>query len=184
MKQFKIFASAATIAAATFASGTALADCASELSALRDGGSQMQSAATQTDGMTSQDSQSGKMPADKTPADYDQDAAAGHGDVVMNQDTPLDPTKKEGATRELTGIEPAAAMEKAAGGIQADSESSQDQASAASDDAEMTTASTSPDSGQNNNEMVSEHLAAAQDALDAGNEEACMKAVEAARMAM
>ncbi|MDY8108058.1 hypothetical protein U0C82_02700 [Fulvimarina sp. 2208YS6-2-32] len=114
------------------------------------------------------------MSADATPGDTDQDA------VTTDQPTFTETGDVEGqsdraeSTGALSGVAPTPALT--------------DEASGEADDAaggEASSGSTASNGStmEGGQDMASTHLAAAQAALDAGNEEACMAAVEQAKQA-
>ncbi|MCB8836700.1 hypothetical protein [Aurantimonas sp. VKM B-3413] len=156
--------------------------------------------------------QSGKVAADKTPGDKDQAAVNSPGTETyteMNADNTMDEGKQ--STGAMSGVAPTAALGKVASSSQeedsnasssghttggaaaanATGEASSQQASSAngqSGDDAMTTSSTNSGAlggmdQSGSGDMVQTHLAAAQKAADAGNEEACMTALDAAKAA-
>ncbi|MBP0618091.1 hypothetical protein [Jiella mangrovi] len=172
MKKFMIFASALTISAAGLGASGAWADCASDLKAMR---SEMgQQSSTQT-ASTMSGEQSGSTTS--SPSNGNETA--------------------QNATGELSGVAPTSALGEVAGGNQTSADKKAEEVdqnamsgssqsdTASTDDSQMSTASTSPNAGggEEKSQMRTAHLEAAQSALDAGDEQACMAALEAARSA-
>ena len=178
MNRFTLFASALTISTAGLASSAAYADCAADLASMR----------TET-AASSMPKDQGTMSDTSTTASGTM-ALGSQASGSMGSDT-------KQATGELSGVAPTAQVGQVAGGatnpsqadkaaMKADEEAKSANASSSnsstSDDSNMTTASTTSDGGKN--AMVSQHLAAAQTALDSGNEQACMDALKAAKSSM
>lgn len=247
MKAFNHFASAATIAVAAFATSSAFADCAEELSSLKQemgvssssmsnttpSASDMSQNASDTepsqqDGSMSAGASSDGMAAGKTPAATDKAAVADSDGKTFTQSGSEQMSAKGDATGALSGVAPTAALGENAkagassagsgeesssksdmsadaagsessmgssqeatgkvGGVEATKEmgdvAASSGASSSSDDG--TTASTTGDASSTANvgSMAQSHLAAAQMALDSGDEEACMAAVKTARSSM
>ena len=126
MTKFHVFASALTISAAAFATGSALADCSQDLAAFKSNMSSQSSASTN---MASKDSngqavstdagQSGKVSADQTPGDKDQTAVNNPGAKTytdMNAKNTKDESKQ--STGAMSGVAPTAALGKVANGDQ------------------------------------------------------------------
>ncbi|MEX6507502.1 hypothetical protein [Jiella sp. M17.18] len=187
MSKLSIFASALTISIATAAAGSAFADCAQDLAAFKSNMNTQASAgagqagSTDVAQMPGTDQQSGRVSADKTPADKDQTAANKSGVETYTAENAQKPQDEgQSATGAVSGIAPTAALGKVASDSQESASNAGGNASASgstSGDDAMTTASTGGSSA------VATHLAAAQKAADAGNEQACMKALDAAKSA-
>ena len=163
--------------------------------------------------MSADSSASGNAMSSSGSSGGSQDMAAGTTPGAMDQEavTNDDPTftaagSNEGqndrpdSTGALSGVAPTAALTDEASGnddsseqVAAASSSTSGQSSGSGSDDQMTTSSTEGSSSMSAPEgssmsgaqtRVTSHIAAAQMALDSGNEEACMAAVEQARQSM
>lgn len=141
-----------------------------------------------------------KMAADKTPGDMDQEAVTKNDPTFTAAGSNEGQSDRPDSTGALSGIAPTAALTDEASGnddaseqAAASSSSTSGQSSGSGSDDQMTTSSTDGSSSMSAPEgssmsgdqtMVTSHIAAAQMALDSGNEDACMAAVEQARQSM
>lgn len=208
MNRVNQLASVLTIAVATFGAGSAFADCAADLAAMRaelnltsstagtppEGGEAMSADGAGTASVGSSAATAGSA-ADTAPSTggattsaspeaKDQAAAATGGETyTQSQAATANPGQAPDATGQVSGVAPTAAVGQVAAGGTATGGGAAAAAASGGANAATTTPGAAA-TGESGNQMVMTHLAEAQTALDGRDEAACLQALESAKGAM
>ncbi|WP_147307932.1 hypothetical protein [Fulvimarina endophytica] len=138
-------------------------------------------------GSSMQDSGTESAASGETPAEQDQAATTSDSATFTQSGNVEGQSNREDSTGALSGVAPTPALTDE---VQATAGASgQDTSGASNSSSDMASSSTSASgdaqsSMSGGNDMAASHIEAAQAALDAGNEEACMAAVEQAKNSM